>query len=292
METLTNRKSGHSGFTLIELLVCIAIIAILFAILAPVLAEARESVRGFTCQANLRQVGMATSLYLQDYDEHYPAPAPVVNGWLPDLHRSYLKGFRAWVCPSDTDAKAWDGVWKSQTFWVRTSYIGNAYLFHGDPTSWRSSLSAAAVPYASTTAMWAESYANPGWLTEAVPLSDPDPAVALLHNAYGDGFNAADHDPTAHSCFTHHDRHLDVRHHLGGNYVFVDGHSKWLHPRAFTTSAIVQNNGNPVDDRSDPMITNGARYDALSGRFSCPVFCCPYDYGTPPGDGEHPWFRP
>lgn len=283
---------GRAAFTLIELLVCIAILAILFAMISPVLAEARESIRAYSCQSNLRQLGMAASLYVQDYDEQYASPAPVAFGWLPDIHQPYLKGFRAWVCPSDTEAKAWDGIWGSSTFQARTSYLGNAYLFHGDPAAWRSGISASAVSYPATTAVWMEAYANPGWLTEAAPLSDPDPAVALLHDAYGDGFNAGANDPFAAACWNHHERHLDIRHHQGGNYAFADGHSKWLLPRAFTTSAILANNGYPFDDRSDPMLTNGARYDARSGRFLCPVFCCPYDYGTPPGDGEHPWFRP
>ncbi|HZO91529.1 MAG TPA: DUF1559 domain-containing protein [Chthonomonadaceae bacterium] len=60
------------GFTLIELLVVIAIIAILAAILFPVFAQARERARAISCVSNLKQIGTATNMYVQDYDETYP----------------------------------------------------------------------------------------------------------------------------------------------------------------------------------------------------------------------------
>ena len=60
------------GFTLIELLVVIAIIAILAAILFPVFARAREQARKTTCISNLKQMGTAIMMYVQDYDEIYP----------------------------------------------------------------------------------------------------------------------------------------------------------------------------------------------------------------------------
>jgi prepilin-type N-terminal cleavage/methylation domain-containing protein/prepilin-type processing-associated H-X9-DG protein len=60
------------GFTLIELLVVIAIIAILMAILMPALQRVKEQAREMGCRANLRQYGIAQSMYLDDYDSCYP----------------------------------------------------------------------------------------------------------------------------------------------------------------------------------------------------------------------------
>ncbi|MEN3001860.1 MAG: prepilin-type N-terminal cleavage/methylation domain-containing protein, partial [Armatimonadota bacterium] len=59
------------GFTLIELLVVIAIIAILAAILFPVFAQARERARKTTCINNMRQIGMAITMYYGDHDEMF-----------------------------------------------------------------------------------------------------------------------------------------------------------------------------------------------------------------------------
>ncbi len=76
----------RKGFTLIELLVVIAIIAILAAILFPVFARAREKALETSCQSNIKQVVMAGLMYLNDYDERFPAAqsapladSPIVN---------------------------------------------------------------------------------------------------------------------------------------------------------------------------------------------------------------------
>src|SRR3989441_7518292 len=65
-----NRKAA---FTLIELLVVIAIIAVIAAILFPVFASARDKARQAACFANLRQIGQALHMYVQDYDERLPS---------------------------------------------------------------------------------------------------------------------------------------------------------------------------------------------------------------------------
>ena len=67
------RRLRLTAFTLIELLVVIAIIAILAAILFPVFAQAREKARAISCLSNTKQLGLAVTQYVQDYDETLPA---------------------------------------------------------------------------------------------------------------------------------------------------------------------------------------------------------------------------
>ncbi len=100
----------RSGFTLIELLVVIAIIAILAAILFPVFSRAREKARQASCQSNLKQIGLAWLMYIQDYDERCPYNSDPTNsspglefswnGWISNGLIPYTKNQQIFQCPS------------------------------------------------------------------------------------------------------------------------------------------------------------------------------------------------
>ncbi|MEM7576582.1 MAG: type II secretion system protein [Planctomycetota bacterium] len=65
------------GFTLLELLVVIGIIAVLVAILLPVLGSGREAAKATVCLSNMRQLGTATTSYMLDNSRRYPQPAQI-----------------------------------------------------------------------------------------------------------------------------------------------------------------------------------------------------------------------
>ncbi len=101
----------HAAFTLVEMLVVIGVIAILAALLLPVVSQSKELGRSTACLSNLRQIGISLQLYVQDNNNKLPVmydalfatnAASTTNHATIDLVLSnYLGSPKILHCPSD-----------------------------------------------------------------------------------------------------------------------------------------------------------------------------------------------
>jgi prepilin-type N-terminal cleavage/methylation domain-containing protein/prepilin-type processing-associated H-X9-DG protein len=98
------RGESRRGFTLIELLVVIAIIAILAAILLPALSRSKGSAHRIACVNHLRQLSLATIMYVADNEEYYPS-SNSPDKW-PQAIRPYYQNLRVLACADDRSISA------------------------------------------------------------------------------------------------------------------------------------------------------------------------------------------
>jgi prepilin-type N-terminal cleavage/methylation domain-containing protein len=140
MNTSTDKQKG---FTLLEMLVALAVIAILAAIALPVLTRSRSRADRTACLSNVRQIGLAVSTYLDDWDGTYPAawnewntpryagsgPYPVHGPGIVETLLPHGATPELWRCPADTGLNLhFNDYWMSgpnRPFWKDggTSYF-------------------------------------------------------------------------------------------------------------------------------------------------------------------------
>lgn len=231
MKTPPFLKKNKKGFTLIELLVVIAIIGILASILFPVFARAREQARKAACQSNLKQIGLAIAQYTQDYDETYPIgrfaitpPSTSFTYWYTVIE-PYTKSSQLFICPSAGKVTNSSGVqigsggygWNIRGTGTSTANRNGFGYWDGD---WGTPQGNGPVKVAEVTET-----------ATTIQVADPASNGYNANGYYAVGYTDRSYIPTLHGgqngpYYT--SPQVAVTPGGGGNYLFADGHVKFL----------------------------------------------------------------
>lgn len=207
------------GFTLIELLVVIAIIAILAAILFPVLANAKERARQMRCLNNLKHLAIALTLYCDDNNARFPIARITgdkqdwsgslgVGNWCYPQNGSlfkYVKSLAIYKCPTDVGVAALD----ISTINIPKGKTQKDYL----------------LSYTMNTAFWGPSRGADSGSNDSVQIQSiarPKEVLMLIHetrSSINDGdFNWMEGGLNDIPSAVHYD---------GSTVIYVDTHAAW-----------------------------------------------------------------
>ena len=273
------------GFTLIELLVVIAILAILAAILFPVFQNVRENARRSACQSNLKQLGLAFTQYAQDSDEVLPMGVSAGrdnlgrgDGWAGRIY-PFVRSAGVFACPDDSVLPVRNGA---ATLWP-ISYAYNMNLSGKGGYGIEGALSLMNAPAKTVMLCEVTAAGYTGDAQSVADLSTPDEAgnqgagedgclagssasngelalVFMPSGATGNscnlplatGFMGGSAGVRAASLKTVPDpegRYLSQwgRHTQASNFLFCDGHVKWLRGAQVSTGPIQSADQKPTD---------------------------------------------
>ena len=249
------RPRLRRGFTLIEILMVIVIIGLLTAILFPVFGRARESARRSSCSSSLKQIGIAYNMYVSDYDERTPSINTFPGSAAPLWSDRLMPYVGSTALFSGCPAKNFPGTWAPNSksnlaFAYNNLYNSTSNTIDGQratPPSGNPNsgtdvgvlLSQFEVP--SETVVLGDGQGQymvygTNKSTITVDLNAPYPLSldTTLTPPANIGFPNIGRDTTVAQRFV-------GRHFGGANFMFGDGHVKWL-----PMTEVAKTNGNGV----------------------------------------------
>ena len=215
------------GFTLLEVLIVLFVVCVLAALLFPVGSRSRENARRSSCQSNLKQIGLGFMQYMRDYDEQFPHDYADSDGsgdynpnfdagWMRNL-QPYLKNTAVFQCPSEPAPYAPPS--RETDYWYSAPVAQTERV--------------AVIAEVSRTVLCGDGVAMPSaFVATHGALAYNGDAPALKYNRDIWDISEQTAGQGGH-------RHLD-----GLNFLFCDGHVKWMKPEKVGADAVSK--GNPT----------------------------------------------
>lgn len=231
--TLTNGEtamfckdnSNIEGFTLIELLVVIAVIAILAAILFPVFAQAREKARQAKCMSNLKQIGLASGMYREDWEEFLPFMRTLPGGDHSGFADTYSPAWFVLVAPYiPVKVKDYDELNSAADY-----SIFHCPSMKGTDISYAPNMSLVNTAAAGCIRVGMNPTGNPIYAALYTRIQKPSERVFIAETEPAGNGNLGMYAMNPSLAYIPPDRGaFRTRHNDGANLLYFDGHVKWV----------------------------------------------------------------